>query len=93
MFGSAIPMLCRVVGKLNYAESKNSTVITKQINDVVMISYSRVYEKMTSSICQYNVICMSCTCWQVYLIDRTINNLSIDKIDNKPLLRYMLQKR
>ena len=33
------------------------------------------------------------TAGQVYLNNRTTNNLSIDKTDNKPFMQYLFQKR
>ena len=58
---------------------------TKQTRDVVRTSYSRGYEEMTS------YIYVSTTSFvrygaagQVYLNNRTTNNLSIDKTDNEP---------
>ena len=88
-------MLRRVSRKLSYAWYK---FIGEQTHDAVRTSYSRGYEEMTSYIYIYIYISTtSFVCYgparQVYSNNRTTNNWSIDKTDNKPFMQYLLQKR
>ena len=73
--------------------TKNSTVITKQTHDVIRTSYSRGYEDMTSYIYVSTTLFVRYgPAGQVYLINRTTNNLSIDKTDNKVVHAIFVSK-